>query len=737
MKSPAFPTAGVFLISALAALAYVLAPGHPLAWLTGIPLRPLSLASAVLVCVSVFAFWPLASRLPTRALVVFTVLFAAFTTVKVTLALVAPQYGLPGWYYANGRFQGAHERSSEFPRETATRRDRELDFGGDEFPVYFLNDSQRFNFFGAEAERRRNLPFSVRWQGTLYVPSDGQYRFWLTASGPSNLALDGQQVAAVDAEGRGTTSVVVPLTEGSHHLNVTYARRPPRSGDLKVEWELGGRRQPLAVPYLLAEPTESSAWNRDRSLVLAARGLDIVFLTSLGLAVAGLLATLVTRVTRAGTERWRLLQRPLLGLFLLVIFTHAALPRLDRVEKMSLLGGGQDWLTHETLARDILLNGPLMTSGKPLGEGRPYYAQPFYPYALAAMHWLTGEDQFGPTVLQLFGLGVAGVLLYFLAKRLFGTPAALGTLALFIGLRTWQLDWVARRLLSENVYFVVLPAALLLLLRYVDERRGRDLVLAGLVLGLAVVTRGPTLLFVPAALVLVAMALRRDGAPVRNVLGAGALLVVSMLPVVALVPLRNLVVSGQPALVAASGGVNLEKMHRPTPKVRMNEANRRWYAAYVQDIPTREVLEFIQQDPLGYAATCVPLVLYTLGYGAAVEESAITVWPDLIILNVLYLGAIVVSRRARTVRAGFLHAFIAVHFLTMVLFSPYDYDNRLVLPMYLPITVFAGFALAGLASWVAARLDERRRTKDEKAAVGPASLPANPRVPSHERALGG
>jgi len=70
---------------------------------------------------------------------------------------------------------------------------------------------------------------------------------------------------------------------------------------------------------------------------------------------------------------------------------------------MTLLGGGQDWLTHESFARDILLNGPLMTLGKPLGEGRTFYAQPFYPYALAAMHWLTGEDQFGVVVVQLSG----------------------------------------------------------------------------------------------------------------------------------------------------------------------------------------------------------------------------------------------------------------------------------------------------------------------------------------------
>jgi hypothetical protein len=30
----------------------------------------------------------------------------------------------------------------------------------------------------------------------------------------------------------------------------------------------------------------------------------------------------------------------------------------------------------------------------------------------------------------------------------------------------------------------------------------------------------------------------------------------------------------------------------------------------------------------------------------------------------------------------------------MVVFVPYDYDNRLVLPMYLPMAVFGGYALA-------------------------------------------
>ena len=92
------------------------------------------------------------------------------------------------------------------------------------------------------------------------------------------------------------------------------------------------------------------------------------------------------------------------------------------------------------------------------------------------------------------------------------------------------------------------------------------------------------------------------------------------------------------------------------------------------------------------------LAAYTLGYGAAVEESQITVWPELVLLNLLYLAAIVFLARSRSLRASLLHAFVLIHFATMVIFVPYDYDNRLVLPMYLPIVVFAGYAVAALAT---------------------------------------
>ncbi|MCC6177258.1 MAG: glycosyltransferase family 39 protein [Chloroflexi bacterium] len=698
---------GVAAVGVIAPL-YLLVPGHPLSWLDGVPLRPLALAVLLGGGTLLVALAPAGGRLRFgRSLVGLLVIL---TVLKVALGMAAPSYGLPGWYYANTRFQGSPERSTEFRGESWTRREREVTYGGDEFPVYFLNDYLRFNFYGEESERRKSLPFSVRWDGTLYVPSDGSYRLWLTASGPGRLSVDGKQIALVDADGRDTKEVVLSLRRGSHVLQATYVRRAPRSPDFKLEWDLGGSRHPLATPYLLASAIEPFTWERDQTLGMTARAVDslaLALLAGLALALVGARARLAMRA-RAG--RWPLLEGPLLGVFVLVTLVQAMAPRLDRVDKMVLLGGGQDWLTHETLARDILLDGPLMTLGTPLGAGRPYYAQPFYPYALAGFHWLAGEDLFGVLTLQVFGLALAGVLLYFLAKRLFGVPAALATFALFLGLREWHLTWVSERLLSESIYVVILPAMLLCLLRYLDERRPRDAVLAGLLLGLAIVTRAPTLLYLPLAALLLVRGPGSQGLrPARarlTAIGMVAGIVTLALSIAALVPLRNAIVTGQPTLVAASGGANLLKHHRPTSSVRTGFAAERWYAPFVTDIPTREVIEFALQDPLGYAASYVPLTAYVLGYGAAIDESQVTVWPDLIGLNILYVLMLVLSRRARTVRAGLLHAFIAIHFLTMVVFTPYDYDNRLVLPMYLPIAVFAGAALAGATGWVWTRVSQ-------------------------------
>jgi 4-amino-4-deoxy-L-arabinose transferase-like glycosyltransferase len=360
---------------------------------------------------------------------------------------------------------------------------------------------------------------------------------------------------------------------------------------------------------------------------------------------------------------------------------------------MVYLGGGQDWLTHETFARDILINGPLMTLGQDLGEGRAFYAQPLYPYFLAGLHWLFGEDQFGVTAAQVAMLGFTCVIMWELARRLYGRGVAWLTLALVTVFALVQLDWVARRLISESLYFLVLPACLLACV-IAHQRGGRlTAVIAGVLMGISVLTRGTTLLLLPIAAVILG---RRQG------LRSAVLLTVAAVLIFGLAPIRNAIVSGRPAILATSGGVNMEKFHRPSDVVRMARADDNpIYNALGLDKPTREVLEFIVQDPAGYLQACLILAAYTIGFGFALDEAQVQLFPDLIAYSAIYLLTLLLSARARIAEAWCLHAFIAIHFLAMVIFTPYDYENRLVLPMFVPMLCFVALGIMSLASTLA------------------------------------
>jgi hypothetical protein len=657
-----------------------------------------------------YGAWPPPGGRWLGRLSVVVLVLAAF---KLALGLAAPQYGLRASYYFRDSFGGAPERSTMLPSAPYTRIDNTLDFGGDEFPLYFFNDSLRFNDLGPNRlDRGRDLTWSARWSGYLNVPADTTAIIWLTASGPGELSLDGRPLLKVDAEGRATSQAEVQLSAGSHPLDVRYARKKERSGYLQVSSNISGKRELLGGTLLVADPYPVERLALDRYLLLLAMAVDVAFLA----ALAAMLALAFAPRLRAwhgeqspslrralDSYNWPALGRPLLALVPLGFFLQASLPRLDRVGKMVFLGGGQDWLTYETMARDIQLNGPLMTLGEPVGRGAVLLNQPLYPYYLALLHALAGEDLFGVTALQVLGLGVASILVFELARRLFGQPTALVALALTVGvLVPFELGWVARRLLTEAPYFWLIPAAVLAMLALVGRTTPRLglAVLSGLLLGLACLSRGPTLLYLPPAGLLVWLVLRRNGSTRLQASSTLAVVAFFASVLIALVPLRNWIVAGRPVLTAASGGNNLLKFHRPPPHIHLRDIDTDPLQRMLNvDRPTREVIEFVRQDPVGYFGSYLPLAAYTLGVGSAlnhlVDEPVVQLHLDLLILSGLYVLAVLFVARARSLESCLLHAFIALHFATMVVFAPYDYENRLVMPMYLFVTVFAAAALTG------------------------------------------
>jgi hypothetical protein len=251
---------------------------------------------------------------------------------------------------------------------------------------------------------------------------------------------------------------------------------------------------------------------------------------------------------------------------------------------------------------------------------------------------------------------------------------------------------------------------MLLLVRAIDERRMRDVVGAGLVFGVASITRAPTLLFVPGSALLLVLAWRRAGVPLRRAVLAFVLLGLCTAAVAALVPIRNYVVSGRPALVATNGGATLLLAHQPTSRVRLSGIDRDpLYDALKLDRATREVVEFVRQDPVGYLWTLVPLGLYAVGISGGIEGTGL-ITPDVLAITILYVLAVFLVPGARGLRALPLHLFVLIHLAIMMTFLPYVYGYRQVLPMQILMLVFGGALLACFGQLVGSR----RRSSPER-----------------------
>ena len=140
--------------------------------------------------------------------------------------------------------------------------------------------------------------------------------------------------------------------------------------------------------------------------------------------------------------------------------------------------------------------GERVAGGEWIGE-RAFPMAPLYPYALGALYKTFGHNLLLVRVLQhLIGAATA-VLLFALARRLFGVGAAIFAYLLFLGYGPF-LYFEGQVLVSSlGVAFGV--ASLFLLIR-ASERGGRGLFAAGLVLGIGSVARPNLLFFLPFAL---------------------------------------------------------------------------------------------------------------------------------------------------------------------------------------------------------------------------------------------
>jgi hypothetical protein len=642
---------------------------------------------------------------------------------KLVAASVAPPVGLTATYWANVDSRGVPERSTDFPHLAgATRIDPALDFQGPAFPVHFFNDAERFNLPADASPARDQLPFSVLWQGWLRVPRDGPRRFVLESAGPAHVQLDGAEVLGLETRDiAARIESGLSLSAGLHELEVRYTRPEGRVPLLRLSWqaELDGPLEPVgggAVRWLASEA--------DLGLprVLAA-------LADVGIALA-IGAWCVLGLRRlARTPQPGSLARAGVGTLPIVFLLQGMLLHSFVVNSATILSGRDDWLVYESLARDILLNGPLMTNGQ--DHAAAFYGQPLYPYVLALAHRLTGESLFGPLALQFAALGGLLVLAAVLARRVFGVgSAALAGLAFFWVFIQQEHFRVARQLFNENLYMPLVAASLVVLVPLAQRRTPpvwwRALAV-GMLLGLTVLSRSQFLVFLPLAGFVLGLAWR--GTPSRRSARALGLMLIGVCLTIAPATLRNWWVTPKHdfVLVSSSGGYSLLEFHRPPPGL-IDPATIKAdpvFSFLHLDEPTRTVIAFARQDPLGYLAALLPLGAHSIGLPGARLGSIGVQW-GVLLAFALYVAAFAIPRVRRR-HVWLLHTFVLSHLALMMLFEADTYGYRLVLPMYLPIVVVAAQVPLALIRYMARfvyRFHDNARRVAQRATVSLAGLVA-------------
>lgn len=677
-------------------LAYFLLPGDAGGFVHGVPIGPVEAAALLMIA------WlaSVGTRLPGTLVVA-----ALLAMTYVAGAAIPGDTGFRARYFANAAASGPHERSTEFRGEAFTRIDRRLDFSpdGPEVPLPFINESNRFNFYKVGEPQRRYLAFAVRWSG-LWWADEERPRLYLDApSAAGEIFIDGKLALELSPAGGSPVILEVPVTRGWHRLDVTFSSPygSPRvfsSGVMD-----GDRRRPFDATMVLTQQVRPWQMTAARVLNRAKTAIDVALVGILAWLVA---ATLLQIVRSWHAEKGDRFAR-VLSLFSAAAAIEAFLFAFRWSRHNMVLVGGDDTLTYEGYARDILLNGILMNGGLPPGQGEPFYYQAGYPYFLAAAHALFGESMFGPVLLQRLLAAVAMWKVVDIAAAWTSRGvwvAALPIAVLFVAWKFWP---IAAQPLNESLYVPLLLVSSAALIHLCANPRKRTALAAGILSGLTTVTRSTVLLawVVVWPLCWVALKARPRRAAVM------AVLVASMLAVFSVITIRNWIVAGVFAPMPTELGITLRGGNEVPPGVTIDFSTR---AALYQRLGINEhtatVIEFAITAPGLFAQNIGRKALFALGVyepyapGWGYSPVYIAVWISAM------AGLFLLMKQPKTFRDKapmLIPALIALtQFIAVVIVYPRG--ERLIVPIHALLLPYSAIAAWRLVEKAAALMRQRR-----------------------------
>jgi len=657
---------------------YVAIPVRGAGWLDGVPLEPIEAAAIALV----WWAWAVDRHLAGRWLLL------SLVVVKTALAGMLVDRGFEARYYPNDAWSAPHARSSEFGSERYTRIDRQIAFGAEgrpDLPLHFFNELG-FNYYRPTEPARERLPYSVVWDGFLFLDEERPSATVYVAAdetASSALWIDGRPVIAPGRASQRTATI--SLARGWHALRLSVAAPQGAGRRIEAGEMVGGVSRPFDAGRAFVQPVGALRRAVDATARVTLRALDLALLAWLG-------ATVLLRARRALRER-RLGR--LLWLGAIAEALRYAWPYAGRV---TVLSGGGDMLVYEHLSRVILSGDVLLAAGGPGGgQGTAFHFQPLYPYFLALAHGLFGEDLFGVVLLQRVLVAATVAWAAALTAQLFGPRAGWiavvgGGLLAYARVGRWS-----DVLLAEPLFAPIFVGWTLMLVRLTfSPPAAARLLLTGLVGGVATLIRSTLLLAWPVILPLWWRSLPAR----RSRLAAG--LLVSMMAVVGLATLRNWMVADVFVPITAGFGFNLYLGNQSTQPVGPPPP---WRAAVYNAVGLGEhigyVTEFAIQTPALFARGLGNKALYSVGFfgwsglpgGVGMSWLYVMTWA----LAAVGVGRILRAAPRPGGAAVWLPAAGALsHFAAVVLVFPHGYTDRLVMPLYPLLIPYAAFALEPL-----------------------------------------
>jgi 4-amino-4-deoxy-L-arabinose transferase-like glycosyltransferase len=201
-----------------------------------------------------------------------------------------------------------------------------------------------------------------------------------------------------------------------------------------------------------------------------------------------------------------------------------------------------------------------------------YFRAPFYVYCLAILYAVFGASIW---VGRLFGLAIgfaSTAMTYALGRKAFGRNAGLTAAALQAICPV--MIYFESELLLDPLFTLLVQITLYRILVWRERDTGKNIFLVGLIFGLAAITR-PTILVI-APLIFFWIFMRRFDA--RQTMRQTALFVAGAVCLIGPIFIRNLVVAGDPVVIASQGGIN-------------------WY---ISNNPSADGVSAVLPEPLGH-----------------------------------------------------------------------------------------------------------------------------------------